>query len=108
VLLVSTGSNYLFHFTPEKATKEGLHAEQIAKILFSWLKERGFDRTLWAIGEDSTNVNTGVKAGVMRKLELRLDRMYNLHTGELSLRHLIVDGPTFIGIHHWRISSMLV
>ena len=95
------GSNYLFHFTPEKASKEEPHAEKIAKVLFAWLKERGFDKTLWAIGGDSTNVNTGVKAGVMRKLELHIGRklvwlVCNLHTGELPLRHLIValDGPT--------------
>lgn len=95
------GSNYLFHFTPEKASKEESHAEKIAKVLFAWLKEWGFDKTLWAIGGDSTNVNTGVKAGVMRKLELHIGRklvwlVCNLHTGELPLRHLIValDGPT--------------
>ena len=42
-----------------------------------------------------------MKAGVMRKLELHLGRklvwlVCNLHTGELPLRHLIVDldGPT--------------
>ncbi|KAJ8358162.1 hypothetical protein AAFF_G00028750 [Aldrovandia affinis] len=29
------GSYYLFHFTPEKATKEESHAEQIAKVLFA-------------------------------------------------------------------------
>ena len=95
------GSNYLFHFTPEKATKGEPHAEQIAKVLFAWLKDRDFDKTLRAIGGDSTNVNTGVKAGVMRKLELHLERklvwlVCNLHTGELPLRHLIadIDGPT--------------
>ncbi|KAJ8387960.1 hypothetical protein AAFF_G00147510 [Aldrovandia affinis] len=95
------GSYYLFHFTPEKATKDESHAEQIAKVLFAWLKERGFDKTLWAIGGDSTNVNTGLKAGVMWKLELHMGRKLvwlesNLHTGELTLRHLIVDldGPT--------------
>ena len=95
------GSNYLFHFTPEAATTEEPHAEQIAKALFAWLKERGLDKTVWATGGDSTNVNTGVKAGVMRKLELHLRRklvwlVCNLHTNELPLRHLIahLDGPT--------------
>ena len=33
------GSNYLFRFTPKKATKEEAHAKQIAKVLFAWLKE---------------------------------------------------------------------
>ena len=40
------GSYYLFHYTPEKATKEESHAKQIAKVLFAWLKKRGFDKTL--------------------------------------------------------------
>ena len=57
------GSNYLFHFVPEKATKEEHHAEKIAKVMFTWLQKRGFDQTLQAIGGDSTNVNTGIKAG---------------------------------------------
>ena len=29
------GSNYLFHFTPETATTEESHAEQIAKVWFA-------------------------------------------------------------------------
>ena len=95
------GSDYLFHFTPPKATKEDSHAGQIAKILYNWLQEKGFDNTLLAIGGDSTNVNTGVNAGVMRKVELHLKRklvwiVCSLHTNELPLRHLIInlDGPT--------------
>ncbi|KAI4796469.1 hypothetical protein KUCAC02_026971 [Chaenocephalus aceratus] len=89
------GSNYLFHFTPEKATKEDSHAEQMAKVLFAWLKERGFDKTLSAIEE------TQLMSTLVRKLELHLGRklvwlVCNLHTGELPLHHLIVglDGPT--------------
>ncbi|KAG0725262.1 hypothetical protein GWK47_038964 [Chionoecetes opilio] len=69
--------------------------------MFAWLKERGFEKTLLAIGGDSTYVNTCVKVGVMRKLELHLWRKLvwlvgNVHTGVLPLRHLIVglDGPT--------------
>ena len=50
------GSNYLFHFTPETATTEESHAEQIAKVWFAWRKERGFDKTGWAIGGDQTRV----------------------------------------------------
>ena len=34
------GSDYLFHFTPPKATKEVSHARPIAKILYNWLQER--------------------------------------------------------------------
>ena len=40
------GSNYLFHFVPEKATKEESHSEIIAKVMFNKLKNRGFDQTL--------------------------------------------------------------
>jgi hypothetical protein len=29
----------VFYFNPEKATKKESHAEQIAKVLFAWLKE---------------------------------------------------------------------
>ena len=32
------GSYYVFHFTPEKASKKQSHAEQIAKVLCAWLK----------------------------------------------------------------------
>ena len=53
MLLVSLAET-VFHFTPEKATKRQSHAEQMAKVLFAWLKERGFDKTMWAIGGDST------------------------------------------------------
>ena len=68
------GSNYLFHFVPEKATKEESHVEKIAKVMFTRLKNRGFDQTLQTIGVDSTNVNTGIKAGVIRKMELNIGR----------------------------------
>ena len=54
-----------------------------------------------AIGGDSTNVNTGWQAGVMQWVEKKLGRrlvwlVCDLHTGELPLRHLIIelDGPT--------------
>ena len=68
------GSNYLFHFVPEKATKEEHHAEKIAKVTFTWLQKRGFDQTLQAIGGDSTSVNSWMKAGVIRKMELHIGR----------------------------------
>ena len=95
------GSNYLFHFTPEKATKEEPHAEKIAKEIFDWLQKRGFDKTLQAIGGDSTNANTGKKGGAMTYLEKYLGKklvwiVCILHTNELPLCHLIIDldGPT--------------
>ena len=61
--------NFLFHFTPDEAIKDMLHAKIIATRIYEWLKERGFDKTIVAIGGDSTNVNTGWKGGAMAHLE---------------------------------------
>ena len=54
-----------------------------------------------AIGCDGTNVNSGVKGGVIRLLELELGRPLQwliclLHANELPLRHLLqkLDGVT--------------
>lgn len=69
--------------------------------LVNWLKEKGADHTLMAIGGDSTNVNTGWNGGVMHHVEVLLGKnlvwnICDLHTGELGLRHLIqeLDGKT--------------
>ena len=88
------GGKYLWHFTPEEATVKKKHAEIIADNLVEWLKERNIDGDLQAIGGDSTNVNTGWEGGVMQWVEKKLGRklvwiVCDLHTGELSLRHLI-------------------
>ena len=95
------GSRYLFYFTPAAATKKEPHALQVAREIYRWLEERGLYGTLMAIAGDSTNVNTGVKGGVMRRLELLLNRklvwlVCDLHTNELPLRHLVesLDGKT--------------
>ncbi|GBO21442.1 hypothetical protein AVEN_162581-2-1, partial [Araneus ventricosus] len=45
------------------------------------------------VGYDGTSVNTGVKGGIIRNMELILNRplqwfMYQLHANELPLRHL--------------------
>lgn len=95
------GGKYLFHFVPEEGTKKRKHAEVIADHLVEWLKERRIEDCLQAIGGDSTNVNTGWEGGVMQHVETKLDRklvwlVCDLHTGELSLRHLVtsLDGPT--------------
>ena len=95
------GGKYLWHFAPEKATKEKTHAQIIADHLVVWLKERGGDKTLQAIGGDSCSVNTGWVGGVMHYVEEKLHRklvwiVCDLHTGELPLRHLVtaLDGRT--------------
>ena len=41
-----SGSYYVFHYNPEKASKKQSHGEQITKVLFARLKERGFDKSL--------------------------------------------------------------
>jgi len=95
------GGKYLWHFVPGKATAQKRHAELIADTLVEWLKERGADKTLEAIGGDSCNVNTGWEGGVMHYVEQKLQKkliwiVCDLHTGELPLRHLVtaLDGKT--------------
>ena len=95
------GSEYLFHFTPEEATKTTKHAEQVANKLADWIMDYGVNETLLAIGGDSTNVNTGRKGGTFHHVEQKLGVKLNwlvcfLHTNELPLRHLVAetDGPT--------------
>ena len=95
------GGRYLWHFIPEEASENKKHAEIIADHLIEWLKERNIEDHLQAVGGDSTNVNTGWEGGVMQWVERKLGRrlvwiVCDLHTGELSLRHLIIDldGPT--------------
>lgn len=95
------GGNYLFHFTPNEATKGSTAAEQIAKSFVTWMREHGVDKTLKCIGGDSTNTNTGIWGGVFHQVEMMLGRPLNwlvcgLHINELPLRHLIVglDGRT--------------
>lgn len=95
------GGKYLWHFVPDKATKEKSHAETIADNIIEWLKAKGSDKTLQAIGGDSCNVNTGWGGGVMQYVEKKLQRklvwiVCDLHTGELPLRRLItaLDGKT--------------
>ena len=59
------------------------------------------DKSIQALGSDSTNVNTGWEGGVIQLVESKLNKRLNwlkcaLHPNELSLRHLIVelDGKT--------------
>ena len=95
------GGRYLYHFTPEKGSKRKKTAEVIADNLVDFMKSKGIDKSLQAIGGDSTNVNTGWEGGAMHWVEVKLGRKLNwlvcaLHTNELPLRHLItaLDGKT--------------
>ena len=89
------GGKYLFHFVPDEASNKKKHAELIADKLVDWLKDKGVDNTLKAIGGDSTKVNTGWRGGAMHWVEVKLGRklvwiVCDLHTGELPLRKLII------------------
>ena len=68
------GEKYLFHFNPEKATKNLKHAEVIANNIVEWLTERGINKSLKAVGGDSTNVNTGWEGGVIKHIEIKLGK----------------------------------
>ena len=59
------------------------------------MKNKGIDKTLQAIGGNSTNVNTDWEGGTTHWVEVKLKGNLNwlvcaLHTNELPLRHLIV------------------
>ena len=95
------GGRYLHHFTPNKSKPNQKPAEAIADAILEFLMKKGIDKTLMAIGGDSTNVNTGKEGGVMHWIEVKLNRklvwlVCCLHTNELPLRHLIqkLDGKT--------------
>src|SRR6218665_1680999 len=88
------GGRYLYCFTPEKCPKSVKPAEVIANNLVSFMKNKGIDKTLQAIGGESTNVNTGWKGGTMHLVEVKLKRKLNwlicaLHANEVPLHHLI-------------------
>ena len=94
------GGNYVCHFTPP-TTKTKKHAEVVADNLVKFLKEKGSDKTLQAIGGNLTNVNTGWKSSCMHRVKVKLGHKLNwlvsaLYTIELSLQHLIatLDGKT--------------
>ena len=60
---------YLFHYTPEPATRMSKAARQAAVGLHEWMVQHGVDETVLVIGGDSTNSNTGWKGGMLLHLE---------------------------------------
>lgn len=79
------------------------------------MKKKGIDKSLQAIGVNSTNANTGWEGGTMHFVEVKLVRkliwlVCALHTHELPLRHLItaLDGKT-LSNNKWKgdIGNML-
>ena len=92
---------YLHHFVPEEAVPPEKPAQKIAQALRDLLEEHDSLDSLMLLKGDSTNLNTGWRRGVHAHLEKLLGRklywgICNIHTNELSLRHLIsaVDGST--------------
>jgi hypothetical protein len=91
-ILSEPNSKYVDHCTPTSGS-----AKSIADSIINTV-----DCTnLVCIGSDSTNVNTGLNNGVIRRMEIELGRPLHwsiclLHLNELPLRHLFhsLDGAT--------------
>lgn len=95
VLVQEPGSKYLGHITPESGKAEG-----ITTALIEHFSEDVWDK-ISSIGSDGTNVNTGIHAGIIRRIEISLKRPLQwficlLHFNELPLRALFLhlDGRT--------------
>lgn len=87
--------NYLCHSTIDPTERTGTAAEQITTLLYEWIVDHDLDKSLLAIGGDSTNLNTGWTGGTIHLLEKKLGRrliwlICVLHTNELPLRHLMI------------------
>ena len=64
--------------------------------MYDWIVEDGINKSLIAIGADSTNLNTGCKGGAIDFLENKLERrliwlICALHTNELPIEHLMAE-----------------
>jgi hypothetical protein len=91
-ILSEPDSTYVDHATPASGT---------AKSISDSILDTVDCCNLVCIGADSTNVNTGVNSGVIRRMEIELGRPLHwsiclLHLNELPLRHLFIslDGAT--------------
>ena len=76
-------------------------AENVADMLVEWFKRVGIDESVQFLSGDSTNSNTGWKAGIITWVEKKLNKKVTwlicaLHCNELLLRHLMekLDGKT--------------
>ena len=91
------GNNFLGHVSVSRGT-----SQCISRAMLDFLSEKKIaTESIKAIGCDGTAVNTGSKGGVIRQLELKLEKplhwfVCQLHANELPLRHLIqkLDGKT--------------
>jgi hypothetical protein len=96
-LITEPDSKYLGHFTPGTGSSHSIHT---GILLFIEEKKLAMD-SLVAIGCDGTNVNTGTKNGIIKRIEDSMERPLHwficmLHANELPLRHLFtsLDGKT--------------
>lgn len=91
------GGQYIGHVSPESSTGQG-----IAESILKYLDTNDFDLDeLEAIGCDGTSTNTGWKNGVIRNIEVKIQRPLQwficlLHFNELPYRHLFqfLDGES--------------
>lgn len=82
VLVVEPGRDYLTHVTPTSGK-----STDIANSILTVIRDQNATDTITAVGCDSTNTNTGCKAGVICQMELSLGRPLNwficiLHTNK--------------------------
>ena len=61
--LTEQNGKYLTHLTHEKVAGPTSSSEQVADSIVNWMTAHGVDRTLVALGADSTASNTGHKGG---------------------------------------------
>ncbi|KAE8747832.1 hypothetical protein FOCC_FOCC005444 [Frankliniella occidentalis] len=96
-IIAEPGSRFLGHTTPKSG-----HSSSIVESIIQQVESKGITlEETFSIGCDGTAVNTGHKGGVIRLLELKLQRPLQwfvclLHFNELLLKHMMesVDGPT--------------
>ena len=96
-IISEPGSLYSSQVVPYEGTSNA-----ITQAILDYLEEKNVDLAeIKVIGCDGTNVNTGHARGVIRRLEVSLQRPLQwlvclLHSNELPLRHLFLhlDGAT--------------
>jgi len=102
VLVGEPGTTYLQHCTVSRGT-----GREISDVLVNFVQKSGIEQSLFAVGADSTAVNTGCHSGAISLLEQYLGMplhwiICHLHLNELPLRHLCQkfigesDGPGLI------------
>lgn len=96
VLVKEPGDTYITHVTPDNG-----RARSIADEVITFLKDSNSKDSIKAILCDGTPVNTGRVGGVLKLIEIYLDRPLQwliclLHANELPFRHVFqsIDGKT--------------